>query len=97
MALPSDVQAAVDAAIAAAQAAVADAVDALTSGAAQMIAAAKALGGQADEHPALDEIVVDLNQATASLSSQLGTAVAGFRAASKQLSDALPAEPTPTP
>lgn len=97
MALPSDVQAAVDAAIAAAQASVSDAVDALTSGAAQMIAAAAALGGKADEHPALDEVVTDLSQATAQLSGQLGNAVATFRAASKQLSDALPATPAPTP
>lgn len=93
MALPTDVQAAVAQIIANAQAQVADAVDALTSGGNTMLAAASALQGQPVEHPALDEVLTDITQADQQLASQLGTAVAAFRANQKVLSDAMPAAP----
>ena len=97
MALPSDVQTAVNNAIAAAQAAVDDAVDALKSGAAQMLAAAAILGGQGHDtsHPLLDEVINDVTTAETALSGQLGAAVAQFRAASTALADAMPAAPAP--
>lgn len=93
MALPSDVQDAVDAAIAKAHEMVDDAVDALTSGGNTMLAAAAALQGQAVEHPALNEVLMDVNTANTEVSDKLGAAVANFRAQTKVLADAIPAAP----
>lgn len=93
MALPTDVQTLVDAVIQTARNQVADAVDALNTGATRMLAAAAALQGAPNEHPVLDEVMNTLNQAEQEISSQLGAAVASFRSASSTLANVLPIAP----
>lgn len=94
MALPSDVQEAVDAIIANAKAQVADAIDALTSGGNLMLAAAAALKNEQADHPVLDEVLTDITQADQEVAGQLSAAVATFRANARVLSDNIPASPS---
>jgi hypothetical protein len=98
MALPDDVNAAVDQIIASAWASVNPAVEAVNAGATRMLAAAAALQGQPADHPALDEVLNKLTAADQEMGTKLDTAVASFQAASLTLGNALPAAPAePTP